>query len=223
MVDFGNDWNDVMSGEFDKPYYRQLRSFLKNEYMTKTVFPDMHCIFNAQKFTPYSRVRAVILGQDPYHGRGQAHGLCFSVQRGTEMPPSLVNIFRELNSDTGCPVPDCGDLTGWAKSGVLLLNSVLTVLEGRAGSHSGKGWETYTDEVIRKVNEKDSPVVFLLWGNYAKKKSSLVTNSRHLVLTAAHPSPLSAYNGFFGCRHFSAANRFLESHGEEPINWDLSE
>ncbi len=223
MVDFGNDWNDVMSGEFDKPYYRQLRSFLKNEYMTKTVFPDMHCIFNAQKFTPYSKVRAVILGQDPYHGRGQAHGLCFSVQRGTEMPPSLVNIFRELNSDIGCPVPDCGDLTGWAESGVLLLNSVLTVLEGRAGSHRGKGWETYTDEVIRKVNEKDSPVVFLLWGNYAKQKSSLVTNSRHLVLTAAHPSPLSAYNGFFGCRHFSAANRFLESRGEEPINWDLSE
>ena len=222
MVDFGNDWNEVMSGEFDKPYYRQLRSFLKNEYMTKTVFPDMHCIFNAQKLTPYSKVRAVILGQDPYHGRGQAHGLCFSVQRGTEMPPSLVNIFRELESDIGCPAPKCGDLTGWAKSGVLLLNSVLTVLEGRAGSHRGKGWETYTDEVIRKVNEKDSPVVFLLWGNYAKQKSSLVTNSRHLVLTAAHPSPLSAYNGFFGCRHFSAANRFLESRGEEPINWDLS-
>ena len=222
MVDFGNDWNEVMSGEFDKPYYRQLRSFLKNEYMTKTVFPDMHCIFNAQKLTPYSKVRAVILGQDPYHGRGQAHGLCFSVQRGTEMPPSLVNIFRELESDIGCPAPKCGDLTGWAKSGVLLLNSVLTVLEGRAGSHRGKGWETYTDEVIRKVNEKDSPVVFLLWGNYAKQKSSLVTNSRHLVLTAAHPSPLSAYNGFFGCRHFSAANRFLESRGEEPVNWDLS-
>lgn len=221
MVDFNNDWNDVISDEFKKDYYLRLREFLKEEYSTKTVFPNMYDIFNAQKYTAYKDVKAVIIGQDPYHGVGQAHGLCFSVKKGVMPPPSLVNIFKELNQDLGYDMPKNGDLTPWAKNGVLLLNSVLTVREGSPGSHANRGWEIYTDEVIKKVNEKEEPVVFILWGNYAKKKASLITNKAHLVLTAAHPSPLSAFNGFFGCRHFSKANYFLIQNGIEPINWKL--
>lgn len=221
MVEFKNDWDGIISDEFKKEYYLKLRSFLKNEYMTKTIYPSMYDIFNAQKLTSYKDTKAVIIGQDPYHGPGQAHGLCFSVRKGVAMPPSLINIFKELNADLGYDIPKSGDLTPWAKSGVLLLNAVLTVRESSPGSHANKGWETYTDAVIKKINEKEDPVVFLLWGNYAKSKAALITNKKHLILTAAHPSPLSAYNGFFGCRHFSKTNYFLINNGIEPINWRL--
>lgn len=221
MVNFGNDWDTVMKGEFDKEYYRELRLFLKEEYAHHTVYPDMHDIFNAQKYTPFSEVRAVILGQDPYHGAGQAHGLCFSVKKGVEPPPSLVNIFRELNDDLGIRPPEHGELTSWARQGVLLLNTTLTVREAQPTSHKGHGWEIYTDEVIRKLNAREKPIVFLLWGGFAKSKRALITNPAHLVLTAAHPSPLSAYNGFFGCRHFSQCNRFLEKNGLGTIDWTV--
>ena len=221
MVTLGNDWDAVLGDEFEKPYYRQLRAFLKEEYTHHTVYPSMYDIFNALKTTPYSDVRVVLLGQDPYHGRGQAHGMCFSVRKGVEPPPSLVNIFRELQSDLGIEPPPDGELTPWAKSGVLLLNTVLTVRAGQPNSHRGKGWEIFTDRVIAEVNRSDRPTVFLLWGANAKAKMPMITNPRHLVLTAAHPSPLSAYNGFFGCRHFSKANEFLVRNGRPPVNWDL--
>ena len=221
MVTLGNDWDAVLGDEFEKPYYRQLRAFLKEEYTHHTVYPSMYDIFNALKTTPYSDVRVVLLGQDPYHGPGQAHGMCFSVRKGVEPPPSLVNIFRELQSDLGIEPPSDGELTPWAKSGVLLLNTVLTVRAGQPNSHRGKGWEIFTDRVIAEVNRSDRPTVFLLWGANAKAKMSMITNPRHLVLTAAHPSPLSAYNGFFGCRHFSKANEFLVRNGRPPVNWDL--
>ncbi len=221
MVIFGNDWDKIMAGEFDKEYYLKLRSFLKSEYRTKTIYPNMFDIFNAQKFTPYSEVKAVIIGQDPYHGKGQAHGLCFSVQDGIPQPPSLQNIFKELNSDLGIDIPASGNLTKWAMRGVLLLNSTLTVREALPGSHKGYGWEIYTDNVIRKLNEHEAPIVFFLWGNYAKEKKNLITNPKHLVLTAAHPSPLSAYNGFIGCRHFSKCNDFLKINKLIPIDWSL--
>lgn len=222
MVNIGNSWDSLLKEEFEKDYYLKLRTFLKQEYLAsgKRIFPDMHCIFNALKYTDYHAVKAVILGQDPYHGFGQAHGLCFSVQKGIAVPPSLVNIYKELNADLGIPIPSHGCLTDWAKSGVLLLNSVLTVREGLAGSHRGQGWEVFTDSVISLLNKREKPMVFLLWGNYAKAKASLIDGNRHLVLTAAHPSPLSAYNGFFGCRHFSAANRFL---GEDAIDWRIGD
>lgn len=181
----------------------------------------MYDIFNAFRYTPYADVKAVILGQDPYHGAGQAHGLCFSVKEGVQPPPSLVNIFKELNADLGVSVPKSGCLVKWAQSGVLMLNSVLTVREGIAGSHRGKGWETFTDSVIGMLNERQKPIVFILWGNYAKSKKPLITSERHLVLTAAHPSPLSATSGFFGCRHFSKTNAFLAANGIEQINWEL--
>ncbi len=221
MVTLGNDWDAVLGDEFEKPYYRQLRAFLKEEYTHHTVYPSMYDIFNALKTTPYSDVRVVLLGQDPYHGPGQAHGMCFSVRKGVEPPPSLVNIFRELQSDLGIEPPPDGELTPWAKSGVLLLNTVLTVRAGQPNSHRGKGWEIFTDRVIAEVNRSDRPTVFLLWGANAKAKMPMITNPRHLVLTAAHPSPLSAYNGFFGCRHFSKANEFLVRNGRPPVNWDL--
>lgn len=222
MVQLGNSWDDILKDEFNKEYYQKLRVFLKQEYLYsgKNIFPKMDNIFNALKYTDYNDVKAVILGQDPYHGAGQAHGLCFSVERGVAIPPSLVNIYKELNADLGVPIPSHGCLTDWAKNGVLLLNSVLTVREGIAGSHRGRGWEVFTDTVIELLNNREKPIVFLLWGNYAKAKASLVDQSRHLVLTAAHPSPLSAYNGFFGCRHFSAANRFL---ADNKIDWSISE
>lgn len=219
MVSFGNDWDQVMEGEFEKDYYIRLREFLKREYFTQTIYPDMNNIFNAMKLTPYSGVKAVIIGQDPYHEPGQAHGLCFSVLKGTQIPPSLRNIYKELNDDLGIPPAPHGELTKWAESGVLLLNNVLTVRRAQANSHKGAGWEYFTDDVIMKLNEREKPMVFLLWGGNAKSKTRLITNRNHLVLTAAHPSPLSAYNGFFGCRHFSKCNEFLAAHGIEPVDW----
>ena len=221
MVNLGNDWDDILAGEFEKEYYLQLREFLKKEYFSAQIYPSMYDIFNALKATPYRDVRAVILGQDPYHGPGQAHGMCFSVKKGVQTPPSLQNIFKELQADLGCDIPDHGYLADWAAQGVLLLNTVLTVRAGQAGSHRGRGWETFTDTVIQKLNEREQPIVFLLWGAKARDKQSLITNPQHLVLTAAHPSPLSAYNGFFGCRHFSKTNRFLEARGMQPIDWQI--
>lgn len=221
MVHFGNEWDEIMAGEFDLPYYKQLREFLKQEYFTKEIYPDMNNIFNAMKHASYSDIKAVILGQDPYHESGQAHGLCFSVQKGCPIPPSLQNIYKELNADLGIPPAPHGELYKWADNGVLLLNTVLTVRRGQANSHKGKGWEIFTDDVIKKLNEREKPMVFLLWGANARSKKQFITNPNHLVLEAAHPSPLSAYNGFFGCRHFSKCNAFLEAHGIEPVDWRI--
>lgn len=223
MVNIGNDWDEILSGEFDKPYYRQLRAFLKSEYSSHTVYPDMHDIFNALKYTSFGDTKVVIIGQDPYHGPGQAHGLCFSVKPGIEPPPSLKNIFAEIESDIGVKAPEhYGYLTSWAKQGVLMLNSVLTVRAGQANSHKGKGWEIFTDRVISELNRKQTPVVFLLWGAAAKNKGELITNSLHRKLVSVHPSPLSAFGGFFGCRHFSKANGILVSSGQKPIDWSLN-
>ena len=214
MVHLENDWDKILKDEFKKEYYLKLRRILKYEYTHKTIYPDMYDIFNALKCTPYSDVKAVIIGQDPYHGKGQAHGLCFSVKKGVPCPPSLINIFKELQSDLGIPVASHGELTSWAKNGVLLLNAVLTVREGQPNSHKDIGWEIFTDKVISILNERQKPIVFILWGANAKKKANLITNPSHKILTAAHPSPLSAYNGFFGCKHFSKTNEFLESVGQ---------
>lgn len=221
MVSIGNDWDAILADEFKKPYYAELRRFLKAEYDSRVIYPSMYDIFNAFRYTAYGDVKVVLLGQDPYHGAGQAHGLCFSVKDGVAPPPSLVNIFKELHNDVGCTVPQSGCLTKWAERGVMLLNSVLTVREGAAGSHRGKGWETFTDSVISRLNDRKVPIVFMLWGNYAKSKIPLITSDRHLVLTAAHPSPLSASYGFFGCRHFSKANDFLVRNGMTPVDWQL--
>ncbi len=223
MVQMNNDWDAILAGEFEKDYYKKLRDFLKEEYGARKIYPSMYDIFNALKHTAYSDVKVVILGQDPYHGPGQAHGMCFSVQKGVKVPPSLVNIFKEQKEDVGITIPSHGFLESWADQGVLLMNTVLTVREGQPNSHKGKGWETFTDEVIRKLNERETPMVFLLWGANAKSKSQLITNDRHLILTAAHPSPLSAHNGFFGCRHFSRANLFLKEQGLTEINWQIPE
>jgi len=223
MIDFGNDWNELLQDEFKKRYYVNLREFLKQEYQNFTIYPNMNDIFNALKLTAYSDVKAVILGQDPYHEPGQAHGLCFSVQRGTRRPPSLENIFKELIDDTGIIPPPHGDLTAWAKNGVLLLNTVMTVRQGAANSHKGRGWEYFTDKIIELLNQRTEPIVFILWGMNARAKSAILTNPIHKVLTCAHPSPLSAYNGFFGCRHFSGANIFLEEKGREQINWRIED
>ncbi len=219
MVTLGNDWDKVLEGEFEKEYYLKLREFLKTEYRTQTVYPNMYDIFNALKYTPYSNVKAVILGQDPYHEPGQAHGLAFSVKEGTKLPPSLQNIYKELESDLGVPPTNCGELTGWAKQGVLLVNTVLTVRRGQANSHKGMGWETFTDEIIKKLNDKTEPVAFILWGANARSKKALITNPIHGIFESAHPSPLSAYNGFFGSRVFSRVNIFLMENGIPPINW----
>lgn len=222
MINLENEWDTMLKSEFEKEYYQKLRKILVHEYKTQTIYPDMYNIFNALKYTSYSDVKAVIIGQDPYHGPGQAHGLCFSVQKSVQPPPSLKNIFKEIYADTGINNQGKhGDLTNWAKSGVLLLNTVLTVRQAQPNSHKGIGWEQFTDKIISLLNEREKPAVFMLWGANAKAKSTLVTNSRHLVLTSAHPSPLSAYNGFFGCRHFSAANKFLEENGIEPIDWSI--
>ena len=221
MVNIGNEWDDLLKDEFRKEYYLNLREFLKKEYFSGRVYPDMYDIFNALKYTSYSDVKAVIIGQDPYHGRGQAHGLCFSVQKGVAVPPSLQNIYKEIYSDLGIPPASHGYLKKWADSGVLLMNTVLTVLEGQANSHKGKGWEIFTDRVIELLNQREKPIVFLLWGGNAKQKLRLITDPKHCILQAAHPSPLSATNGFFGCRHFSKANEFLTSHGMEPIDWHV--
>ncbi len=221
MIHIGNEWDELLKDEFQKEYYQKLRAVLANEYKTHTVYPDMYDIFNALKYTSYSDVKAVIIGQDPYHGPGQAHGLCFSVKRGIEPPPSLKNIFKEINDELGIAPPNHGELTSWAKQGVLMLNTVLTVRAGQANSHKGIGWETFTDKVIELLNERSKPIVFLLWGGNARRKAQLVTNPSHKILACAHPSPLSAYNGFFGCGHFVKCNEFLNSVGETPINWVL--
>lgn len=219
MVKIGNDWDTVLDGEFDKEYYQKIREFLKKEYFGTTVFPPMHDIFNALRYTPYSSTKVVILGQDPYHEVGQAHGLSFSVKKGIKIPPSLVNIYKELKTDIGMDIPAHGELTSWAKQGVLLLNATLTVREHQANSHASIGWSIFTDEVIKKLDQSDSPMVFILWGGNARSKKKYITNKNHIVIESAHPSPLSAYNGFFGSKPFSKANAFLESKGLEPINW----
>lgn len=222
MVNLGNDWDDVLKGEFDKEFYLELRQKLIEEYRTQRIFPGMYDIFNALKLTSYEDVRCVIIGQDPYHGYGQAHGLSFSVRKGVAPPPSLVNIFKEIRDDLGIDnLGKHGELTKWAESGVLLLNSVLTVRADQARSHRGLGWEQFTTDVIRALNERQKPMVFMLWGGDAKSKHAFITNPRHLVLKAAHPSPLSAYNGFFGCKHFSKANEFLRSQGLGEIDWSI--
>ena len=221
MAAINNDWLGAISGEFRKPYYRELFEFVKEEYGKHVIYPNSDDIFNAFHFTPLSKVKAVIIGQDPYHNVGQAHGLCFSVQPGTEIPPSLVNIYKELEDDLGCFIPNNGYLVKWAEQGVLLLNTVLTVRAHQANSHQGKGWEQFTDAVIRAVNEKEEPVVFLLWGRPAQMKKSMLNNPKHLILEAPHPSPLSAYRGFFGCKHFSRANEFLKQNGVAPIDWQI--
>ncbi len=222
MVHLGNDWDDLLKEEFKKEYYLKLRKYLMNEYNTRIIYPNPYDIFNALKYTAYNDVKVVILGQDPYHGEGQAHGLAFSVKDGVALPPSLVNIFKELKADIGCDIPKSGCLTKWAKQGVLLLNATLTVRKGQANSHQNIGWTIFTDNIIRLLNIREKPIVFLLWGRNARMKQSLITNKRHKILQAAHPSPLSAFNGFFGCRHFSKANEFLKQVGLEPINWDLN-
>lgn len=219
MVNIGNDWDTLLAEEFKKEYYLKLREFLKQEYFSRNVYPPMGDIFNALRFTSHEAARVVILGQDPYHGPGQAHGLCFSVKSGVPKPPSLKNIFKELADEYGISEPPTGELTGWAKQGVLLLNTTLTVREGSPASHKGHGWEILTDRVIQLINEKSKPVVFILWGGHARAKKALITNPAHLALECAHPSPLSAYAGFFGCGHFKRANDFLISHGLEPIDW----
>lgn len=223
MVSLGNDWDGILKGEFEKGYYLALREFLKCEYGNYTVYPDMRDIFNSLKTTPYSAVKAVILGQDPYHNPGQAHGMCFSVKNGRP-PPSLVNIYKEIDDnnkgiDVSARGPRDGDLTSWAKQGVLLLNTVLTVRENSPLSHRGMGWEIFTDAVISALNRRLRPVVFLLWGSHAQKKAALITEDRHYILKAAHPSPLSAFGGFFGCGHFMKTNGILKETGQEPIIW----
>lgn len=223
MVNIGNEWDELLKGEFDKEYYLRLRQFLISEYSQYKIYPNMYNIFNALKYTSYSDVKAVILGQDPYHQPGQAQGLCFSVQKGTPQPPSLQNIFKELKSDLGIEPPHHGELISWAQHGVLLMNTVLTVREGQPNSHKGKGWEIFTDRVIQLLNEREKPMVFILWGGNARSKKSLITNPAHLILESPHPSPLSAYNGFFGNRHFSRTNEFLVSKGIEPIDWRIPE
>ena len=222
MVNVGNDWDALLEGEFKKEYYLKLREFLKAEYSTQTVYPPMFDIFNALKYTSFKQTKVVILGQDPYHGPGQAHGLCFSVQPGIKFPPSLQNIFKELQDEYGFQPPKSGELTAWAKQGVLLLNTTLTVRQGTPQSHKGQGWETLTDRIISLLNQKEEPVVFLLWGANAQTKAQLITNPIHKKLITVHPSPLSASRGFLGCRHFSKANTLLEEARLTPIDWTIN-
>ena len=219
MIKITEEWDEILKEEFASESYLRLREFLKTEYSTRTIYPSMFDIFNSMKKTAFKDVKAVILGQDPYHEKGQAMGLSFSVPAGVEKPPSLVNIFKELHSETGMEIPASGDLTGWANQGVLLLNAVLTVREHAANSHKGKGWEEFTDSVIKKISEGRENVVFLLWGGNARSKKPLIDGAKHLILECAHPSPLSAYNGFFGCGHFIKANEYLIKHGKTPIEW----
>lgn len=216
-----NDWLAPLTPEFKKPYYAELYKKIREEYSTRQIFPPADEIFTAFELTPLSEVKVVIIGQDPYHGDGQAHGLCFSVKPDIETPPSLVNIYKELNSDLGCFIPNNGYLTKWAKQGVLMLNTVLTVRAHQANSHRGIGWEEFTDAAIRILNEQDRPIVYLLWGKPAQMKKSMLNNPMHLILEAPHPSPLSAYRGFFGCQHFSKTNEFLKEHGLEPVDWQI--
>ena len=221
MPPITNDWQQPLMEEFRKPYYKELYNKVLEEYRTRQIFPAPDDIFNAFHLTPLHEVKVVIIGQDPYHNDGQAHGLCFSVKPEVDIPPSLINIYQELHDDLGCYIPNNGYLVKWAKQGVLMLNTVLTVRAHQANSHRGIGWEQFTDAVIRAVNEQNRPIVFLLWGRPAQMKKSMLNNPKHLILEAPHPSPLSAYRGFFGCRHFSRTNAFLESHGLEPIDWQI--
>ena len=221
MGQISGDWQAALKEEFRQPYYARLYKTVMSEYKSRKIFPPPQDMFNAFEFTPLNDVKVVILGQDPYHNDGQANGLCFSVRPDVEIPPSLVNIYKELQDDLGCRIPNNGYLVKWAKQGVLMLNTVLTVRAHQANSHRGIGWEQFTDAVIRILNEQDRPIVYLLWGRPAQMKKSMLDNPRHLVLTAAHPSPLSAYRGFFGCRHFSQTNAFLEENGLSPIDWQI--
>lgn len=216
-----NDWAEAIGGEFKKPYYASLYRFIKEEYSTKVIYPPADDIFNAMHLTPLSQVKVLILGQDPYHNQGQAHGLCFSVRPEVDIPPSLENIYKELREDLGCEIPNNGYLVKWAQQGVLMLNTVLTVRAHQAFSHQGKGWEQFTDAIIRKVNAQKRPIVYMLWGKPAQSKIPMLNNPEHLILKAPHPSPLSAYRGFFGCKHFSQANEFLASNGIDPIDWQI--
>lgn len=221
MAAIGNDWDEILKDTFDSEHYRQLRQFLIREYQLETVYPPMEDLFNALRKTPYGKVKAVILGQDPYHGPGQAHGMCFSVRPGIKAPPSLVNIFKELQREYGYEIPGHGNLSEWARQGVLLLNTILTVRAGQPMSHKGMGWEQITDTMIRRLSERSEPMVFLLWGASAQRKADLIDSEKHLILKTTHPSPLSAHRGFFGCDHFREANAFLEDHGIEPIRWQI--
>ena len=221
MVDLG-DWNERLAPLFSDERYLKIRKFLIEEYKQHTVYPDMYDLYNCFRFTPFANVKVVILGQDPYHNVGQAHGLCFSVQDGIDKPPSLENIFKELRLDIGCDIPQSGNLTKWAKEGVLLLNTSLSVRAHQANSHSKCGWAWFTDSVIQLISEQKEGVVFILWGGNARSKKPLIDTSKHFVLESVHPSPLSAYNGFFGCKHFSKANEYLQANGKAPIDWDLT-
>ena len=223
MSAIDNDWLPVLEQEFKKPYYRELYNFVKEEYNTKVIYPPADELFSAFHFTPLSKVKVVILGQDPYHEPGEAHGLCFSVKPGIKIPPSLVNIYKELNDDLGCKIPNNGYLEKWARQGVLLLNTVLTVRAHQAFSHKEKGWETFTDAVIEQLNKIDRPIVFILWGSPAQKKCSMLNNPKHLILKSVHPSPLSAYRGFFGSKPFSKTNDFLVKNGLDPIDWQIED
>lgn len=218
-VKIEESWEKVLQPDFDKPYFKELTDFVRSEYAATTIYPPASLIFNAFNLCPFSKVKVVIIGQDPYHGPGQAHGLCFSVNDGVQFPPSLQNIFKEIKSDLDIPIPTSGNLTRWAEQGVLLLNATLTVRAHSAGSHQKKGWETFTDSVIRILAEQKENLVFILWGAYAQKKGAFIDNNRHLILSSAHPSPLSAYNGFFGNHHFSLTNEWLKKHGIDTINW----
>lgn len=222
MINLGGGWDELLKPVFDDDRYKKIRDFLKQEYSQHVVYPDMYDLFNCFKYTPLNNIKAVILGQDPYHEPNQAHGLCFSVKKGVAIPPSLVNIYKEIESDLGIKEPACGELTKWAESGVLLLNTTLTVREHQANSHSKCGWAWFTDSVIKLISENTENVVFILWGGNARSKACLIDQSKHLILQCAHPSPLSAYNGFFGCKHFSKANEYLIKRGKQPIDWNLN-
>ncbi len=221
MVNIGNDWDEILSGEFSKDYYLKLREFLKHEYSHYKIHPDMYDIFNALKWTSFSDTRIVIFGQDPYHGENQAHGLAFSVKKDVAIPPSLLNIYKELQQELGLYIPNNGYLEKWARQGVLLLNASLTVRDSMANSHRGKGWEILTNRIVRALNERHEPIIFMLWGNNAKEKIPLISNPQHIILEAAHPSPLSASRGFFGCGHFKRANDILVKLGKKPIDWQI--
>lgn len=219
----GNDWDSLLSEEYQKEYFKNLENFVITEYKNKIIYPRINEIYNAFRYTSFSDIKVVILGQDPYHGEHQAEGLCFSVKQGVKKPPSLNNIFKELHDDLGFAIPKNGSLVSWTKEGVLLLNAVLTVEKDKAASHKGMGWERFTDEVIRIINRKKTPVVFILWGSYARSKKELITSDKHFIIESAHPSPLSAYNGFFGSKPFSKANNFLIKNNIEPINWEIKD
>ena len=217
----GNSWDNKLSEEYKKEYFTELMNFVKDEYEKKTIYPKKNEVFNAFRYTDFDNVKVVILGQDPYHGENQAHGLAFSVQPGVKIPPSLLNMYKELKEDVGCFIPNNGYLIPWSDQGVLLLNTALTVRAGEANSHQNKGWEIFTDEIIKKLNEREDPVIFVLWGGNARKKKAFIDSSKHYILEAPHPSPLSAHRGFFGCKHFSKINDILIKLGKEPIDWQI--